>query len=1025
MHKFVVSLVITFLLLTTIPSNFHVVHATENIVLLSSDNKADLCVSYTISNKLGYPLVVTSWGEYDSEIEEIILSLHPSKVIIIGGEKAVLVEYRRFLDRVGIGYVVIGGKTREETSLKAYEFFNERLDILPVLVDGTKPVVYEGMFPINVFSLSDDFVKFLKTEKYYAVESSRVLNALHLGYGTPISIIPKAKVLDSFEKTEVILRNLREEISLKEYFPTEPGYYVKYHMIDPTWHSLNNYVEVVAQYPPRGDFFFTFTDIEGNGYFSDSAIMGKIDDHIYFFSGCPVGEQVQYWFRLLYLPLKARHGEVWSKGPTVYHLEFVGDTKIGSVSCDECIKITIDNTRSINKYLRGRGIMYLSKGIGIVKYEFWRSDGGHFQALAVESGKLKPKTVSGVLTLDGITPAWKYRVQLAFCGGEESSVGITNFTGRFALEAFFDKGIVLRYGPALDENQLDIEESRETKVFNTNVYLTMGLPLSDEVFEELRSTEEWKRNVYELHKKAWFRIASNASKKPEFKYAIYQSRSLAVKHPEVYLKADALFNELLTSQPNMWDYYMDRTQDLLKQKEEYKKIESSNGENFSWSKFDITRHKPLGYEDLYDTVAFLPFVDIRLHFMGSSLKGSNWQATPLSMAEFLYFKLKSENKEPYLVVTSNGTAFVAYKVGADYRLIDFMGNSINVPPSNVILVFNENYVWYPLMGRDDTSKDTNLRAIVGKYTTPNNLPNLTSDEKELVNILKESTELYTEQDYYWAVYFAGKLHIRSWEYYPKVFKVLYPEDAERGGFHVSHGPSTITARNAYIARISGQLSPSTAMLASLARMFSNYSLDTMISVTFGKYLDYVATNENPRQGGLTLWFHSELFFLNIDDSFLTRGGNCVMMATYAASILDLAEIPGLEVYIVGMKYTERQGGHAYTVVFRGNEKGIIENLRWTPNVNGLENEKDGAALDMIITSNGWVVMDQYPPFKDGKVRTTFEFDELTRLFDHLTYLGPETHIAEFTGEGWKINRVPIQEFIQEKLKQENILPYPF
>jgi len=553
----------------------------------------------------------------------------------------------------------------------------------------------------------------------------------------------------------------------------------------------------------------------------------------------------------------------------------------------------------------------------------------------------------------------------------------------------------------------------------------MGLPMSEEAFNKLRSTEEWKNSVYELHKKTWLHVANRAKSELEFKYAIYQSRSLAVKHPEVYLKADNLFNELLTSQSNMWEYYMDRTENLLEQMEKYKEIMNSNGEKFSWDKFDINRHKPIGYAELYDTVAFLPFVDIRLHFMGSALKGSNWQATPLSMAEFLYFQLKSKNKDPYLLVTGNGTAFVAYKDGVDYKLMDFRGKIVNNPPDNVMLVFNEDYAWYPLMERDDTSKDTNLKKIVEKYTTSNKLPNLTPDEKELIKILKEVTELPTEKDYTWAIYFAGKLHISSWKYYPEIFTALYPEDAEKGGFHRSHGPSTITARNTYIARISSQLSPSAAMLANLARIFSDAPLDTMISTVFSTYLNYVATRENPRTGGLELWFHSELFFLNIDDSFLTKAGNCIMMATYAASILDLAEIPDLEVYIVGMKYTQRSGGHAYTAVFKEDEKGTIENLRWAPGFNGLEIEKDGAALDMVITDNGWAVMDDRAPFGNGKIKTTFEFSEVLELFNHLKELGSNTYIAEYTGNGWEITRQPIQEFIEKKIKLENVIRYPF
>jgi len=68
-----------------------------------------------------------------------------------------------------------------------------------------------------------------------------------------------------------------------------------------------------------------------------------------------------------------------------------------------------------------------------------------------------------------------------------------------------------------------------------------------------------------IHGQAWLDTAGQALENPAYKYAIYQSRSLAVKHPELYLQADALFNEVLTSRPNMIKFYRNRTQDPQRQ----------------------------------------------------------------------------------------------------------------------------------------------------------------------------------------------------------------------------------------------------------------------------------------------------------------------------------------------------------------------------------------------------------------------------------------------------------------------------
>jgi len=73
-----------------------------------------------------------------------------------------------------------------------------------------------------------------------------------------------------------------------------------------------------------------------------------------------------------------------------------------------------------------------------------------------------------------------------------------------------------------------------------------------------------------IHAEAWLEVAEKAQIDPAYKYAIYMSRTLAVKHPELYLQGDALFNQMLRSEDNMGRYYQNRTQDLYQQMEEYK-----------------------------------------------------------------------------------------------------------------------------------------------------------------------------------------------------------------------------------------------------------------------------------------------------------------------------------------------------------------------------------------------------------------------------------------------------------------------
>ncbi len=81
----------------------------------------------------------------------------------------------------------------------------------------------------------------------------------------------------------------------------------------------------------------------------------------------------------------------------------------------------------------------------------------------------------------------------------------------------------------------------------------------------------------------------------------------------------------------------------------------------------------------------------------------------------------------------------------DGELIDANLNAVDRIEGNPILIFNENYVWYPLMEKDDTSKDSTLRALVEKYSTDVKVPKLSDFESEIVKELKIVTELENEK----------------------------------------------------------------------------------------------------------------------------------------------------------------------------------------------------------------------------------------------------------------------------------------
>lgn len=268
----------------------------------------------------------------------------------------------------------------------------------------------------------------------------------------------------------------------------------------------------------------------------------------------------------------------------------------------------------------------------------------------------------------------------------------------------------------------------------------------------------------EIHESAWHYVASQAREMQEYKYAIYMSRSIAVKHPEIYLQADALFEKDLKTIPNMAALYELTEADALVEEELFQQImkrsRSGSGKRFAWKDFTITSFESLAYKDLYPGDNFLPFVDLRMPFLGSSLKSIKGKTPPLAMAAMLYFQLKADRnyKNPYILMDALGEAYVAVEDRKKNEILfDHCGAVVTESIKDAILIFNEKRVWYPLMGRDDTSKTKRLAKLRELYGKEDPFPKLSGFEGELISLLQEATAL-TRGEEKWAL-FHGKYRV--------------------------------------------------------------------------------------------------------------------------------------------------------------------------------------------------------------------------------------------------------------------------
>jgi len=205
------------------------------------------------------------------------------------------------------------------------------------------------------------------------------------------------------------------------------------------------------------------------------------------------------------------------------------------------------------------------------------------------------------------------------------------------------------------------------------------------------------------------RNLSKAETDRYYSYAIYASRTLAVKHPEVYLQGNDIFAQVITTAPG------------FKQAYETKNIHSDyfmklqlEGDSFSFDDVDFDKYELITSKEIYPPdYPFPPFFDRRMAPISVSLKTFDSKITQLEKAERLYFEAKHGGaSDLFLLYCDNENAYL-YQDGS--LIWAESQEKVTSVEGNPVLIFNEQYVWYPLMERNDTDKsellNKRLRSI--------------------------------------------------------------------------------------------------------------------------------------------------------------------------------------------------------------------------------------------------------------------------------------------------------------------------
>ena len=273
-----------------------------------------------------------------------------------------------------------------------------------------------------------------------------------------------SKEVKNLKEAEIV-KSKGGQLSAYDFFPTKPGQYVIYRIRD-GYIALDCSVEAVLQHSEGEAFLMTITSInDPSSQFCDSSIhyrvhQGKIVYHM----GCPIGNQGWHWL-LFSLPLTFRDGDTWQwVDQKQFKISWIGDLKVGTKTYEDCIKIHVDNAKKEEvPLIKGEGDIYLSKGIGMIKYDFSRSSlGGDFSAEIVEHGLLEKRTIAGRLMIVGETPAVGYGVGVTGCDKGSDIVAHTDSQGRFSIDVF-GHTIVLRYGSLRTKDDLTFISNEMTK----------------------------------------------------------------------------------------------------------------------------------------------------------------------------------------------------------------------------------------------------------------------------------------------------------------------------------------------------------------------------------------------------------------------------------------------------------------------------------------------------------------------------------------------------------------------------------
>ncbi|NLB72408.1 MAG: hypothetical protein GX795_00025 [Firmicutes bacterium] len=503
----------------------------------------------------------------------------------------------------------------------------------------------------------------------------------------------------------------------------------------------------------------------------------------------------------------------------------------------------------------------------------------------------------------------------------------------------------------------------------------------------------------EIHERAWRQAAESAVRASDFqKYAIYSSRSLAVANPEVYLQADEAWMKMMYDYGGWGANYLARDRKLTRETGWYEQVfyKINDGlrstesdlpkEAFDWKGFRWTEHRRNAMDlfDLYEGAPVFSVLDHRLMFVWSAMKGMKWQMPYTSMAEAKYLEMVSQGKKAYLLITHDRKGFVAEApLFGRPKLYDALTDSVvEEIGSDVLLVMNSKCVWYPLMERDDTGRDSRLKKVVDTYCSLSSVPRLDAVEAAILSDLAEGTKLATGDDFAAATIVAMRIVNQfTWRVKPlvdiseKVFIQQYKE-----GHQFGDSPYEQVCIGIVVTEMGNRLCPITSVWASDVQA-NAFNPRTAFERLGSAYHERFHRTDHHSE-----WVYGDYYrcwLPNLDDKLLSCFGDCAVEANNTMSVLTLADVSDWGVFEVNWWRIGGGGGHVVCGAYTPEGSFTLSNGLFDPGDCGLRGplwDIDGRVAFVIIyePKSGFITTAQtynpkrFPMFETPYTNMNFE-----------------------------------------------------